>query len=424
MPILHGTLLRPRSAEQCELVPGVWVRIADDGRVAEVSTEAIRGAEVVGDEGCWILPGFVDAHLHLPQWDRRGIDGLSLFDWHDRVVYPAEARCADGELAEEVAEGFVSALVACGTTTFAAFGSPFTEATDRAFQVFARRGCRAIFGKMLNDEHVPKELCEPSDQALDDSRNLAVRWHGAEQGRLSYAFSPRMPLCCSPKLMRGAAALAKMMGCYIQTHVAESQAEVRAVRQHFPEHLDDVDVFAEMGLLTPKTLLGHGVLLDQHQRKQVAATQTALVHCPTANVFLESGLMDYVAHRSAGIRMALGSSVAGGYELFMPQVAVQGLHTAKTIKVHALPRGCHAVPKPAEAWWVLTRGGAEALGLGDRVGAVEVGMEADCLVVRPEKWIAELSPEQRISALLYTLRPHQIEHVYIAGRRVGPGAVL
>jgi cytosine/adenosine deaminase-related metal-dependent hydrolase len=82
----------------------------------------------------------------------------------------------------------------------------------------------------------------------------------------------------------------------------------------------------------------------------------------------------------------------------MPQVAVQGLHTAKTIKVHALPRGSHAVPKPAEAWWVLTRGGAEALGLGDRVGAVEVGMEADCLVVRPEKWIAELSPEQRISA--------------------------
>ena len=105
----------------------------------------------------------------------------------------------------------------------------------------------------------------------------------------------------------------------------------------------------------------------------------------------------------------------------MPQVAVSCLQTAKTLKVHAIPRGAHQAPAPAEAWWMLTRGAAEALNMGDRVGVVEPGYEADLLVIRPESWIRELAPEQQVSALLYSMRPHQIEHVYIAGQRVGGG---
>jgi guanine deaminase len=229
-----------------------------------------------------------------------------------------------------------------------------------------------------------------------------------------------MPVCCSEKMMRGAAALADMLQAYIQTHVAESPAEVLAVREAFPDRLDDVDVFAEMGLLTARTLLGHGTCLTPEQRTQVAEARTALIHCPVANLFLESGLMDYVAHRSAGVRMALGSSIAGGHDPFMPRVAIQALQTAKTLKVHAIPRGSHRVPGPAEAWWLLTRGAAEALSLGERIGAIEPGFDADCLVVRPEPWIADLPPEQQVSALLYTLRPQQIEHVFVRGRRVGP----
>jgi guanine deaminase len=166
-------------------------------------------------------------------------------------------------------------------------------------------------------------------------------------------------------------------------------------------------------------LLGHGVFLHQ-QRHLIAETHTAVVHCPNANLFLESGVMDYVAHRAAGIRMALGSSIAGGYDPFMPRVAVSCLQTAKGIKTHAVPRGTHQVPAPAEAWWILTRGAAEALSMSDRVGAIEPGMEADCLVVRPEPWIRQLPVGQQASALLYTIQPQQIEHVFIAGRRVGP----
>ncbi|HUU81871.1 MAG TPA: amidohydrolase family protein [Phycisphaerae bacterium] len=420
MQTLYGRLLRPRSADECEVIPAAVVRIENDGRFGEVTPGQTRAADVIGDKTCWILPGFIDAHLHLPQWDRRGIDGLPLLDWHEKVVYPAEARFKDPDFAEALAEDFVSGMIANGTTTAAAFGSPFAPATDRVFSVFARRGFRGIYGRMLNDINCPPELADPADKALDESRDLAARWHGAEDGRLSYAFTPRMPVCCSEKLMRGCAALAGMLKCYIQTHAGESAAEVDAVRERFPDNLDDVDVYAEFGLLTSRTLLGHGVVLSRDERHQLTETETTLVHCPTANLFLESGLMDYVAHRKAGVRIALGSSIAGGPDPFMPRVAVECLHTAKALKVHAIPRGSHKVPSPAEAWWMLTRGGAEALSLGDRVGSIEPGFEADCLVVRPETWIADLPPDQQASALLYTIRPDQIEHVFIAGQRVGP----
>ncbi len=417
---LYGTLLQPRSASSCEVIPATKVVLGDDGKVGEVGSGTAPGGDVLGGDGCWILPGFVDAHVHVPQWDQRGLDGYSLLDWLASVAHPAEQRMTDPDFAERIAESFVTGMIANGTTTVAAFGSPFAAATDRVFEVFARRGLRAIYGTMLNDMNCPDELCVPADKALDDARELAVKWHGANNGLLQYAFSPRMATCCSEDLLRGIVVLADMVGCSIFTHIAESSAEENQVSDLFPDYFDDVELFDDMGVLGPRTLLGHGVCLVGTQRQQVAQKQAAVVHCPTANLFLESGLMDYVAHRKSGIRVALGSSIAAGPEPFMPQVAVACLQTSKALKVHRVPRGSYPAPVPAEAWWLLTGGGAEALNMSDQIGLLEPGYQGDCLVVRPEPWIADLPAEQQISALLYTLRPDQIEHVFIAGQRVGP----
>lgn len=420
MQTLLGTVLRPQSPNDCQILTGMTMRIDKDGHIAELSSGRSTSSDVIGGEGCWIIPGFVDAHLHLPQWDQRGIDGLNLHEWHNRIIYPAEARFRDAEFAEKLAEEFVTGMIANGTTTAVSFGSPFAAATDRAFQVFARRGFRAVHGMVLNDQEVPDDILQDADRAIDEARQLAARWHGAENGRLSFAFSPRSPITCSEKLMRAAAALSQMLRCYLQTNVAESLADETAIRDAFPDSVDDLEIYGEMGMLTSRTLLGHGVFLTRQQRDQVVRAGTTLVHCPTANLFMESGMMDYVAHRSAGVRVALGSSIAAGPDPFMPRVAIEAIQTAKALKVHAIPRRSYPVPTPCEAWWALTRGAAEALGMANRIGSLDVGFEADCLVVRPEAWIAQLPPQQQISALLYTLRPDQIEHVFIAGKRVGP----
>ncbi len=413
METLAGTLLQPQSPSQCDVVPGATVTFGDDGTIASVET-----GSATPDNGCWILPGFIDAHLHLPQWDGRGIDGLSLAEWQEQIAYPAETRMRDADLAERLAETFVTGMIANGTTTIAAFGSPFPEATDRAFSVFEKRGLRAVHGMMLNDMNFDPALSSSAELALEQSRQLAETWNGRSNGRLRYAICPRMAAYCSEALLRGVATLAASTGSYVLTHIAESDAEEAAVRNAHPEMLDDVELFIETGLLTRRTLLGHGVCLTESLRRQIAERNAAIVHCPTANLFLECGMMDYVAERRANIPVALGSSVAAGPEPFMPQVAVACLQTAKAMKASSIPRGTHDVPQPAEGWWLLTRGAAEVLDMGDCVGAIEPGYQADCLVVRPEAWINELPQEQQVSALLYTLRPEHIEQVYIDGRRV------
>ena len=422
MKTLLGTLLQPASATRCDITKDSVVRIADDGRIATVGGERQSGDEIIGGSGCWILPGFIDAHLHVPQWDRRGIDGIPVLEWQTNIGYPAEIRLASVEAARALALDFVRGAIANGTTTIAAYGSSLKQEVDTTFGVFAEKGLRAIYGLSLNDTDMPAELLQQADQALDDARALAAKWHGRENGRLLYAFCPRTSLCCSEKLMRGAAALANMFKCYLQSHVADSIDELDEFKSRYPDQIDEVALFQQVGLLGSRTILAHGAFVYPHQRREIAQSATSLVNCPTANLFRGSGLVDYSPRNAAGIRMALGSSIAGGFEPFMPRVAVEGLQTAKALRAHSIPRRAGQTLAPTEAWWLLTSGGAAALSLGQTVGTIAPGYQADCLVVRPEKWIAELPAEQQISALLYTLAPQQIEHVFIAGKRVGPTA--
>jgi guanine deaminase len=420
MQTLLGTLLQPVAANRVDISPNSFVSLADDGRIASVGLDRPAGDAILGDKDCWILPGFIDAHLHVPQWDRRGIDGLSALEWQEKVGYPSEFRLAAPDTARALALDFTRGIIANGTTTIAAFGSSFKQEVHATFEVFADKGLRAIYGLTLNDTDMPAELNQNPDQALDDARALAAQWHNSRHGRLLYAFCPRTSLRCSEKLMRGAAALATMFKCYLQTHVVDAADELDEFQSRYPDQIDEVQLFSETGILGPRTILAHGSFVDPHQRREIASTATSLVNCPTANLFRQSGLIDYSLRCAVGIRMALGSSIAGGFEPFMPRVAVEGLQSAKALRVHSLPRRGITI-SPAEAWWLLTAGGAAALSLGHLIGTVAPGYQADCLVVRPEKWIADLPREHQASALLYTLRPAQIEHVFIAGRRVGPG---
>ena len=145
MQVLFGTLLQPISPESCRMQPRCAVRIEDDGRIGQVSVAPGVPRGAIGDEQCLILPGFVDAHLHVAQWHRRGIDGLPLSQWQEKVGYPAEESMADAEAATALAEQFVSEIVAGGTTTVAAFGTPFAREVEATFSVFARRGLRGLW---------------------------------------------------------------------------------------------------------------------------------------------------------------------------------------------------------------------------------------------------------------------------------------
>lgn len=356
------------------------VLVVEDGRIAAIGP-ADHLVPLLGPDtrltdwtGCLIVPGFVDCHLHFAQADIVAAHGPQLLEWLDRHTYPAEMRCADAGHAADLADFCLTELLRNGTTTAMVFGTVHAVSADAIFTAARRRHMRLIAGKVLMDRHSPASLCDTPEQGYRDSAELIERWHGQE--RLAYAVTPRFAPSCSPSQLDVAATLLRRYdGLYLQTHLAENRHEVDWVRQLFPEARSYLDVYERHGLLGPRSILAHCLHLDADDRAHFAAAGAVACLCPTSNLFLGSGLFDLNAADAAGMRLALGTDVGAGTSFGM----LQTLHAA--FKVANL---AGATLDPLRAFYLATLGGAAALGLDDRIGALRVGMEADFIVLDPQ----------------------------------------
>jgi guanine deaminase len=260
--------------------------------------------------------------------------------------------------------------------------------------------------------------------SIAESRRLAADWHGANGGLLEYAVSPRFAVTCSMDLMRGAAALAAEFDCHIQTHLSENHAEIEAVRRRFPEALDYTDVYQRAGLLGPKTILGHCLHLSTREIDAIAASGARVAHCPSSNLFLNSGLCPLDRLLAAGIPVGLASDVAGGPELNPFQVMRSAVETQKARRFHD-PR----VPElsPAHAFHLATAGAAGALGKSRLVGRLEPGYDADLVELELAALLphharfndpATLDAETLLSLLVHRGGPHAIRRTRVRGRSI------
>lgn len=368
---------------------------------------------VVDLTGCIIIPGMVDAHLHIPQIDVIGVESENLLTWLHRHVFPAEAACADPDIARDRARRTFAGLLAAGTTACAAFSSSHTRATHIAFEEAERAGVRAIIGKVLMDRDAPAALLQDAGPALADTADLIARWSGAADGRLDVAITPRFALSCSPALLRGAGALARRTGSPVQTHLAENPGEVEAVKQGFPDHVDYTAVYEDAGLVNARTLLAHCIHLSDHELERMAAAGATAVHCPDSNFYLHSGSFPLDRARACGVPLALGSDVGAGtcYSL-----------------VEAMRLGNYAQPvcvDPRLLFYMATLGGARSLGWGDRIGNFQAGKDADFVVIRAEYLVAaatgltELADDDDLrpwlSRLIHQGQAAAVEAVFLRG---------
>jgi guanine deaminase len=408
--IIAGSLLLTDAARSAHLAPG-WLRI-DRGSIAEVHHGHCRQPVDLGGDDYLITPGFIDTHLHLPQFGMIGIDGLPLLEWLEQVIFPAEARWADATIAAKQTETALYQLLSFGTTSFCAYATVHHAAALAAFDVVHRHGVRACVGQVLMDRNAPPALVRPLHDQLVETALLLERFpcdplH--RQARVEAAVTPRFAVTSSPELLRGAANLAKPHSTIIQTHLAESEAEYRMVENLF-NGKSYAQVYDAAGLLTPQTLLAHGIHLDSNERATLAARQSAVVHCPTANVFLRSGIMPRWEYQGEGINTSLGSDVGAGTERSMPRVAQAMINAAKSLAIED-PQA--AVPAAAEAWWQITRGNADSLGWTE-IGRLEGGADADLLVIKPD--IAWRSSQNPLSTLLYCWDDRWLEHTLVRGK--------
>ena len=350
--------------------PGHWL-LVEDGRIVAVQ-------EQVPDEG-WerhdhaerlILPGFIDTHVHSPQLDVIASYGTELLDWLNTYTFPAERRHADPVQAQAGAELFLDALLAHGTTAAVVFPTVHKASAEALFRSAQARGMRLIAGKVLMDRHAPDGLRDDVVQAERDCIDLIERWHGRD--RLAYAVTVRFAPTSTPAQLAMAGALcAADPTLYMQTHVAENRAEVSWVAELFPEARSYLDVYARAGLLHPRSVLAHGIWLDQTDRAVLRDSGAQIAHSPSSNLFLGSGLFGWRAAEDAGAAVTLASDVGGGTSLSMLRTI------ADAYKVQAM------AGERLTAWKALhaaTRGAARSLGLGAEIGSFEPGRMADLCV--------------------------------------------
>lgn len=406
--------------------------LIDGGEIAAAGpfndVRRVAGAERV----CWqhspeavIIPGLIDVHAHLPQYPVVARVEEALLPWLQRHVFPTEKEF-NASAARALAPQFFEALARNGTTCAMLYAAIYEESCDVAFEAAEASGLRVIMGKVMMDDGsyggLPPE--KALSASLEQSERLCRKWHGRDRGRLEYAFSPRFAVTCSEEMMREAGALAKECDAYVQTHLSENRDEIAEVRRRFPDHPSYTAVYEACGLLGPKSVLGHCIHLGDDEVQILAETNSVVAHCPTSNLFLNSGIMPLDRWLDAGLRVGLASDVAGGPELNLWQVMRSAIESQKARSFH---QAGVRVPSPAEVFHLGTFGGAKALGKEAILGTLDVGKDADLVVLDIARALplselgnkhCDLSAEDVIALLVYRGGPAAVVETFVRGRSV------
>jgi guanine deaminase len=344
----------------------VWTGQAGD-EPADLSAGADR--HDYGDN--LILPGFVDGHVHYPQIGVIASFGAQLLDWLEKYTFPEEARFSDPDYADRTAKLFLDLLLANGTTTAAVYCTVHPESADAFFAESSARNLRMIAGKILMDRNAPESVRDTAQSGYDETKLLIEKWHG--QGRNLYAVTPRFAPTSTPAQLEACGTLmSEFSDIYLQSHVSENTEEVKWVAELFPDARSYLDVYGRFGMLGARALYGHAIHMDDADLAQAAGTDTKFVHCPTSNLFIGSGLFRMQETRAAGVDVMLGCDVGGGTSL-SPFATMKAAYEIAQFGGYSLT--------PEEAFWLSTSGGAETLSLGDRIGELQPGYEADLVVL-------------------------------------------
>lgn len=320
--------------------------------------------------GGLIAPGFVDAHVHYPQTESIASHGEQLLEWLDRHIFPAEARFDDRAHADVIAAFFLDELLRNGTTSALVFPTVHACSVDALFDAALARNMRIVSGKVLMDNG-PAGLRDTVAEGRADTEALIARWRG--RGRLGYAITPRFALTSSDAQLADAGALlASHPDVLMHTHLAENQGEIAAVSERFADARDYLDVYDRFGLVGPRSVFAHCVHMSDAALARMAAAGAGIALCPTSNLFLGSGLFDLASIDRHQVNTGIGTDIGAGTSFSV-------LHTlGEAYKICQL-RG--VALDPFRALYLATAGGARVMGIGDRVGALEPGQEADFLVL-------------------------------------------
>ncbi len=346
------------------------------GKIAELGVgEDLRRAHpraTVFDYGDKLITaGFIDAHVHYPQTGIIASWGKQLIDWLNTYTFPEEARFGDPGVAAQVAETYFDLALANGTTSMCSFCTIHPASVNAYFAAARARGLRVAGGKTCMDRNAPDNLRDTAQSAYDDSKKLADKWHGID--RLTYAITPRFsPTSTEEQLAAMGALWVERPDCLMQTHLSEQHSEIAWVRDLFPDARDYLETYEKHGLIGQGAIFGHAIHLEPREKSRLLESGSALVHCPTSNTFIGSGLFDMDGLKAAGHTIGLATDTGGGssFSMLRTMAAAYEIGQLNGTALH-----------PAQLYWLATVGSATALGMARNVGNLASGMEADLHVI-------------------------------------------
>ncbi|MET0704951.1 MAG: guanine deaminase [Mycobacterium sp.] len=398
----------------------------------------------------YLLPGFVDTHIHFPQtYAGDSYGGGQLLEWLNLCMFPSESKFADPDFAQQAAVDFCKRRVAAGTTAAMAFGSAFPHAQDSLFSESQKANLRIVSGRGI--QTVGPESAGPlitsEEEAIRLTREEIEKWHAADTGDvdtalLHVAIIPRFSLSVTTETLKSLGELydeVRSRGVYVHSHLNENNrpgtGEVDSTKQAYQvnSYLDTYDgkflpgsAVGGKSLLGKRTILAHSVHCQDVELARMAETGTSISHCPISQLFLGSGTMPWKRTVASGVNIAAGTDMGGGDEWLIPRVL------GDAFKQHISEDGAAGVSlHPAEMLFLGTLAGARALDMENRFGNFDVGKEADFVVIDPagtpqladtlSKGVRSAEPglarDQALFALLMGIRESSIAQVYVQGRR-------
>lgn len=423
--LLLGPVLRFDGAPDADgWADAVWIDTAgavliDDDRIADVGDGTALAARYPDAQVTsygkdrLICPGFVDAHVHYPQTPIIASWGKRLIDWLNEYTFPQEMRLSDPAYAKALAGLYLDLTQSYGTTTVASYCTIHPHSADALFETAAARGQRVVAGKTCMDRNAPEGLRDTAQSAYDDSKALIGTWHG--KGRATYAITPRFSPTSTPEQLEALGALwAEHPDCLMQTHLSEQTDEVAWVRGLYPGARDYLDTYEAHGLLGARGLYGHAIYLEPREIDRLAEVGAAVVHCPTSNTFIGSGLFDLAGLRAREVTIGLATDTGGGssFSMLRTMAAAYEIGQLRGTPLHA-----------AELMWLATAGSARSLHLDHCIGSLDPGMEADICVLNLTSTAAiaqraEMAEDmwELLFATIMLGDDRAVEDVWIAGK--------
>ena len=393
------------------------IMVETDGRIATLAdpAENTPAQRSIDATGLTIVPGLIQAHIHLCQTLFRGLaEDRPLLAWLRERIWPLEAAHDPDSLRASARLGIAELLLG-GTTAILDMGT--VHHTHALFEAAAETGIRYTGGKAMMDtgEGVPAGLLEPTAAALRDSDELAHAWHGREGGRLRYAYSPRFVLTASYDLLRSVGARARANNMLVHTHASEQRDETDLVKRRFG--VSNIRLLANLGLAETNACFAHCVWPEADEFDVLSGGGASVVHCPSCNMKLGSGAAPIAEYLEHGVNVALGADGAASNNRLdaWEELRLAGL-------LSKLRLGSAAVPA-ADLMELATIGGARALGQDVDIGSIEVGKYADLALLDLQRAHA-VGPDDIYTRLVYSARSCDVRMVTIGGKLVVENGAL